>query len=326
VPLLLSEHDVRELLTMPLALQAVEEVFRRMAAGETVLHVRRRMQLPDNAFLHYMAGADIVSGYMGMKIYTSVRGALRFLVPLYRSKTGELLALIEADYLGQMRTGAASGVATKFMARADAKTAGIIGTGLQARTQLEAVCAVRKITSIRAFGRDADKRDVFAREMSAKLAIPITPAASAEEAVRGADIVVTATTSSRPVVHGAWLGPGTHINAVGANFPQRRELDDEAVDRAAVIAADALEESKIESGDLIETLGRKPNGWAGVRELADIVAGKHPGRTSPADITLFKSNGIAVEDVAVGARIYELAVERRVGRQIAMWEEPRERN
>jgi alanine dehydrogenase len=326
VPLLLSENDVRELLTMPLALEAIEEVFRRMAAGETVLHVRRRMQLPDNAFLHYMAGADIVSGYMGMKIYTSVRGALRFLVPLYRAETGELLALIEADYLGQMRTGAASGVATKFMARAEAKTAGIIGTGLQARSQLEAICAVRKFTSIRAFGRDVDKRAVFAREMGARLGVVVTPAASTEEAVRGADVVVTATTSSRPVVHGAWLAPGAHINAVGANFPQKRELDDEAVARATVIAADSLEESKVESGDLIETIGRKPNGWAGVLELAEIVAGKQPGRASPADITLFKSNGIAVEDVAVAARIYELAVERPMGRQIAMWEEPRERS
>jgi alanine dehydrogenase len=217
-------------------------------------------------------------------------------------------------------------VATKFMARADAKIAGIIGTGLQARSQLEAICGVRKIAGIRAFGRDAEKRAVFAGEMSAKLAIPVTPAASAEEAVRGADIVVTATTSSRPVVDGAWLAPGTHINAVGANFPQKRELDDEAVERATVIAADSLEESKVESGDLIETIGRKANGWAGVRELAEIVAGKQPGRTSPADITLFKSNGIAVEDVAVAARIYELAVERRVGRQIPMWEEHRERN
>jgi ornithine cyclodeaminase/alanine dehydrogenase-like protein (mu-crystallin family) len=325
VPLLLSERDVRELLTMPLALEAVEEVFRRMAASQTVLHVRRRMQLPDNAFLHYMAGADIVSGYMGMKIYTSVRGALRFLVPLYRAQTGELLALIEADYLGQMRTGAASGVATKYMSRSDATTVGIVGTGSQARTQLEAVCAVRKIASVRALGRDANRRTTFAREMSAKLGVRVTPVESAEEAVRGADIVVTATTSSRPVVHGAWLAPGAHINAVGANFPQKRELDDEAVMRAAVIAADSIEESKIESGDLIETVGRNPDGWSTVRELADVVSGKLPGRTSPADITLFKSNGIAIEDVAVGARVYELAVDRGIGRQVSMWTEQRER-
>jgi ornithine cyclodeaminase/alanine dehydrogenase-like protein (mu-crystallin family) len=318
--LLLNEGEVRSLLTMPVALDAVEDVFRRLAAGEAVLHVRRRLQLPENAFLHYMAGADIVSGYMGMKIYTSVRGALRFLVPLYRAKTGQLLALIEADYLGQMRTGAASGVATKFMARADAKSIGIIGTGLQARTQLEAICAVRAIEQIRAFGRNPEKRAEFAREMTAKLGVAVTPAASAEDAIRDADIVVAATTSSRPVIQGAWLAPGTHINAVGANFPRKRELDDETIRRAAVIAADSIEESKDEAGDLIETVGRESNGWSRVHELADIVAGKQRGRTSPAEITLFKSNGIAVEDVAVAARIYELAEERQVGLRIPLWE------
>ncbi len=318
--LLLNEGEVRSLLTMPLALEAVEEVFRRLAAGEALLQVRRRLQLPENAFLHYMAGADMVSGYMGMKIYTSVRGALRFLVPLYRAKTGALLALIEADYLGQMRTGAASGVATKFMARADAKTVGIVGTGLQARTQLEGICAVRRIERIRAFGRNPEKRAAFAREMSERLGVKVEPVATAEEAVRVADVVVAATTSSRPVIRGAWLAPGAHVNAVGANFPHKRELDDEAVERAATIAADSIEESKIESGDLMETIGRKPEGWSRVCELADIVAGKRPGRASAAEITLFKSNGIALEDVAVASRAYELAEERQVGLRIPLWE------
>src|SRR2546425_2030394 len=129
--LLLSEADVREVLTMPLALEVIEEAFRRQAAGQIILHTRRRLEAPEKAFLHYMAAADTVSGYMGMKIYTSVRGALRFLVPLYSGKNGELLALLEADYLGQMRTGAASGLATKYMSRSDARTVGLIGTGLQ---------------------------------------------------------------------------------------------------------------------------------------------------------------------------------------------------
>jgi alanine dehydrogenase len=318
--LLLNEGEVRALLTLPMALEAVEEVFRRLAAGEAILHVRRRLQLPDKAFLHYMAGADTVSGYMGMKIYTSVRGALRFLVPLYRAKTGALLTLIEADYLGQMRTGAATGVATKYMARAGAKHVGIVGTGLQARTQLEAICAVRPIQTIHAFGRNPEKRAAFCREMSAKLGVEVAPAASAEEAVRGAEIVVAATTSSRPVIQGTWLAPGTHVNAIGANFPQKRELDDETVRRADIIAADSIENSQLESGDLIETVGRQPGGWAQVRELADIVAGKRPGRTNPGEITLFKSNGLAVEDVAVASRVYELAEERQIGLRIPLWE------
>jgi alanine dehydrogenase len=319
--LLLREAEVQALLTMPLALEAVEEAFRRQTAGEAIVDPRRRLELPGKAFLHYMAAADAVSGYLGMKLYTSVRGVVRFLVPLYRAATGELVALIEADYLGQMRTGAASGVATKFMSRADAQAVGIVGTGLQARTQLEALAVVRKIASIWAFGRDAERRKRFCEEMQAKLRIPVRPAGSAEEAVRGLDIVVSATTASKPVVLGTWLAPGTHVNAIGANFPQKRELDDEAVGRAAIIAVDSIEQSKMEAGDLIQAFRADRSRWTTVRELAEIVAGKTPGRTDAQQVTLFKSNGIAIWDVAVAARVYELARQRKVGRQVPLWEE-----
>ncbi len=318
--LLLSEADVREVLTMTLALEAVEEAFRRQAAGEAILHTRRRLEAPEKAFLHYMAAADTVSGYMGMKIYTSVRGVLRFLVPLYNAKNGELLALLEADYLGQMRTGAASGVATKYMSRSDARAVGMVGTGLQARTQLEAVGAVRRIEAIRVFGRNPERRVQFCREMSARLGVTLNPASSAEEAVRAADIVVTATTSSNPVVLGEWLAPGMHVNAIGANFPQKRELDSEAVRRAAVLAVDSIEQSKLEAGDLIHVLGEDPSRWAAVTELAAIVSGRVSGRTSARDITLFKSNGIAIWDVVVAGRVYELAQQRQLGRRIPLWE------
>ncbi|HJY87558.1 MAG TPA: ornithine cyclodeaminase family protein [Candidatus Acidoferrales bacterium] len=318
--LLLREADVQALLTMPLALEAVEEAFRRQAAGEAIVHPRRRLELPEKAFLHYMAAADTGSGYLGMKLYTSVRGVLRFLVPLYLASTGELVALIEAGYLGQMRTGAASGVATKFMSRANAQTLGIVGTGLQALTQLEALAAVRKITSIRAFGRDRERRKRFCEEIEAKLGIPVRPAGSAEEAVRGLDIVVSATTASQPVVLGAWLAPGTHVNAIGANFPQKRELDDEAVGRAAIIAVDLIEQSKMEAGDLIQAFRADPGRWTTVRELAEIVAGKTPGRTDAQQVTLFKSNGIAIWDVALAVRVFELARERKVGWQVPLWE------
>ncbi len=318
--LLLSEADVQALLTMPLALEVVEEAFRRQASGEAIVQPRRRLEVPEKSFLHYMAAADTVSGYMGMKIYTSVRGALRFLVALYSSKNGQLLALVEADYLGQMRTGAASGVATKYMSRADACTVGIVGTGLQARTQLEAIAAVRRIEAIRAFGRNPERRAQFSKEMSMRLGLPVTPADSAEAAVRDADVVVTSTTSSRPVVLGEWLAPGTHVNAIGANFPQKRELDDEAVRRAEIIAVDSVEQSKLEAGDLLQAFAGDAARWAAVRELAEIVAGKAPGRAGPRAITLFKSNGIAIWDVAVAARVYELASQRQIGKQIPLWE------
>ncbi len=318
--LLLNEEDVRALLTMPLALDVVEKVSRRQAAGEVILHARQRLELPEKVYLHYMAAADPATGHMGMKLYTSVRGAVRFLVPLYSAKNGQLLALLEADYLGQMRTGAASGVATKYMARTDVRTVGIVGTGLQARTQLEAITAVRRIEQIRAFGRNPERREQFCAEMSKRLGVPVTPARSAEDAVREADIVVTVTTASRPVVQGEWLAPGTHINAIGANFPQKRELDDETVRRAAILVVDSVAQSKLEAGDLIQVFGQDAARWSAVRELPEIVACKAAGRTSAAEITLFKSNGIAIWDVAVAARVYELAQERQMGLRIPLWE------
>jgi len=318
--LLLREADVDALLPMHLALEAVEESFRRLADGSAILHVRQRFSLavPEKTHLHYMAAADLVGGYVGLKIYTWVGGTLRFLVPLYRIATGELLALIEADRLGQMRTGAASGVATKHMARSDARTLGIVGTGLQARAQLEAIAAVRLLESVRAYGRDPERRARFAREMTQKLGVPVESVDSAENAVRGADVVVTATTSGKPVVCGAWLAPGTHINAIGANFPHKRELDDEAIHRAGIVAVDSREQSRLEAGDLMQAFGEDPARWSAVKELAEIVVGGAPGRTNERQITLFKSNGIAVWDVAVAERVYELALERGLGESIRM--------
>jgi len=318
--LLLTEADVKSILTMPLALEAVEASFRRLADGSAVLHCRQRLHLPEKTYLHYMAAGDATGGYMGLKIYTSSREGLRFLVTLFDAQSGDLVALIEADYLGQMRTGAASGVATRLMARADARMVGIIGTGLQARTQLEAVSRVRKLERIRAYGRDAQRRKQFAAEMTARLGIPVAPVSSAEEAVRDADIVITSTTSSSPVVEERWLAPGMHINAIGANFPHKRELDADAVLRCDVIAADSREQSRSEAGDLMQVFGTDESRWAQVRELADIVGGKFPGRTAADQITLFKSNGIATEDVVVAGRIYELARQRGLGRQIPLWQ------
>ena len=318
--LLLKEADVRALLTMPMALEAVEESLRQQGNGELFLQPRRRLKLPDNALLHYMAAGDPVHGFIGMKIYTSVRGAVRFMVPLFRSATGEMAALIEADALGQIRTGAATGVATKYLANADARFAGIIGTGYQARTQLEAVAAVRRLERVRAFGRDPERRAQFCREMSARIGIEVEPVESGEKAVRGADIVVTATSAMKIVLEGPWLSPGAHVNAIGANWAQKRELDDAGVTRAHVIAVDSIEQAKMEAGDLILSFANDVARWDAVRELGAIIAGRTPGRTDANQITLFKSNGIATWDLAVAARVYELAVARGVGQSIPLWE------
>jgi alanine dehydrogenase len=320
MPLLLTEADVRAILTMPLALDLVETSFRRLGEGVAVSHPRRRLQIPGKTILNYMAASDAAGGYLGLKIYSISRGAARFVVPLFRAETGEMVALIEADYLGQMRTGAASGVAAKIMARPDARSVGIIGTGLQARTQLEAVAQARRLERIHAFGRDAQRREKFAKEMTERLGLPVTPAASAEDAVRGAGIVITSTTSKTPVVEGRWIEPGMHISAIGSNFAEKREIDSEAVRRCDVIAADSVEQSKIESGDLIQAFEGDESRWGKVREFADIVTGKVPGRTKAEQVTLFKSNGIAIEDVVVAGKIYELARERGIGREIPMWQ------
>jgi alanine dehydrogenase len=318
--LLLTEADVRSLLDMPLALETVEDSFRRLGDGSAISDPRRRIHLPGKCFLHYMAAGDGQSDFVGLKIYTSARGMVRFLLPLFIAETGDLAALIEADYLGQMRTGAATGFATRVLARGDARVAAIIGTGLQARTQLEAIARVRQLEKVRAFGRDPQRREQFAKEMSARLGLPVIAVSSAEEAVRRADIVTTITNSTEPVFDGKWIEPGMHLNAIGSNFAQKREFDAEAVLRCDRIAADSVEQAKIEAGDLIQAFAGDESNWSSVRELADIVGGKTPGRTSPTQVTLFKSVGIAIEDIVLAGRIYALARQRGVGREIPMWQ------
>lgn len=319
MPLLLTEADVRQLLTMPIALEAVESSFRRLAEGTALVHPRRRLHLQGFSYLHYMAAADGAGGYEGMKIYTSSRHGLRFMIPLFRANTGELLAFIEADYLGQMRTGAATGVATKLLAREDARAVGIIGTGVQAKTQLEAIVAERKVERVFAFGRDANRREKFAEEMSAKLGVPVKAEANAEETARQSEILVTATTSKEPVLKGAWLRPGMHINAIGANFPEKRELDAEAIARADAIFVDSCEQSKMEAGDLIQAFRENPERWNKVRELSALFTSGVAGRGSPDQITIFKSNGIAIQDVVTAGKVYELALERNLGKQVEFW-------
>ncbi len=321
--LLLTEADVRSLLTMPIALEVVEQSLREQGNGEAVLHPRRRIKLPDNALLNYMAAGDPVRGFIGMKLYTVVRGVARFVVPLFRSTTGEMAALIEADALGQIRTGAASGIATKYMATEGAAAACIIGTGYQARTQLEAVNAVRKLKRVRAFGRDQQRRETFCREMSERIGVTVEAAASAEAAVKGAEIIITATSALKVVLEGAWLVPGMHVNAMGANWAQKRELDAAAVDRAGKIVVDSVEQAKMEAGDLIQAFGEDQSRWSAVQELAQIVSGKEAGRSGADQITLFKSNGIATWDLAAAVRVYELAVARGLGQKIPLWSQPK---
>ncbi|MGB7026768.1 MAG: ornithine cyclodeaminase family protein [Candidatus Acidiferrum sp.] len=317
----ISEAEVRAVLTMSAAIEAVEEISRKQASGEVVVHPRRRFELPGGGFFHYMAAADFSAGFIAMKQYTYVQGKIRFMVPLYEMRTGDLVAMIEADYLGQLRTGAASGVATKYLSRQNSRVAAIIGTGGQARTQLEAIAQVRKIESARVFGRNPAKRENFTKEMTERLGFPVVGVGSSSDAVCGADILCTATTSANPVVSGADLAPGVHINAIGANHAHKRELDDDAVKSADVIVVDSIEQSRQEAGDLILAFQGDEICWTGVKKLSDVVAGKTSGRTSDAEVTLFKSNGIASWDLAAAMKVYALAKEKKLGRELPFWKD-----
>jgi alanine dehydrogenase len=314
----INETEVRSVLTMPMALEAVEDSLRKQSRGEVVVQPRRRFELP-NGFFHYMAAADYAGGFVAVKQYTYVSGKIQFLVLLYEIATGDMLAQIEADFMGQVRTGAASGVATKFLGRADARVAAVIGTGGQARTQLEALAGVRKLKSARAYGRNVARREKFCSEMAQRLGIPVYAASSAAEAVKGADIISTATTASQPVITGSDLAPGMHINAIGVNHAHKRELDGEAVSRADVIVADSIEQSRQEAGDLIVAFDGDEVRWSAVLKLADVVDGKSPGRSNDAQVTLFKSNGIASWDLAVAVRVLALAREKGLGRKLPLW-------
>ncbi len=316
--LYLTEAEVNEVLTMELALETVEQAFSLMSEGGATNPPRSRIRLPAGGLFNFMCAAAPGAGVMGLKAYGVTRGnPVKFYVQLFSTKTGELLALLEAGDLGQVRTGAASGVATKYMARENAETVGVIGSGYQARTQLEAVCNVRPIKSARVFSRNPERRERFATRMGERLGIDISPVESGEECVADADVVIVMTSANRPVLNGEWLSEGTHINAAGANHWMRRELDGDAVRRSNVIVTDEIEQAKLECGDLIYPAELGSIRWEQVRSLADVVSGNAPGRNSDDDITLFESQGLAVQDITTGIRVYQLALERGLGREIS---------
>jgi len=320
VTLHINESEVKSIFTMPLAIEAVESISKRQAAGEVLVHPRRRFELPGGSFFHHMAAADVPGGFVATKQYTYVGGKLKFLVSLFLSETGDLLALIEADNLGQMRTGAASGVATKYLARKDAKTAAIIGTGGQAKTQLEAVAAVRKLDGVKVYSRDAERREKFAREMSERIGVGVNAVASSAEATADSAIICTATNAGQPVVNGDAILPGAHLNAIGANHMRKRELDAETVAKCSRIFVDSIEQSRQEAGDLVLGFAGHEQRWDTVRELSSLVAGICPGRTEESEITLFKSNGIAAWDLAAAVLLHRLAQERKLGRPLSFWQ------
>ena len=320
--LLLKDTEVTSLFTMDMALDAMEELFRQRGSGNAIVRPRTRMAIPggSNSLMAGWVGGQI-NAY-GLKMYGGAgRGSgttAQPLVLLYDGTTGALLAILEAARLGAVRTGAASGIATKYMARDDASTVGMIGVGGQAATQLEAVCGVRDIRQARVYSRNKAARDAFASEMSQKLGITVDASESAEECVREADVAITITNAATPVLKGAWLKPGAHVNAAGSNNLLHAEVDGETVTRASLITADDVAQARMESGELISAVNQGLARWEQVHELADVVAGRVPGRPSPDAITLFASQGIGTEDVAAARVVYEAARERGIGTEIPL--------
>ncbi len=297
--LFLNEQEVAQLLPMDECIEALDRAFAHAGAGQVDNKARSRIRMP-GGFFHFMAAADGEQGVFGYKAYPSFAGpgGAKMLVMLYNYQSGELLACMEAGRMGQIRTGAASGLATRYMAREDAATVAVIGSGFQARTQLEAVCAVRPIKQARVFSRRQERREDFAKRSSERLGVEVRPADSAQECVEGADIVIAITSAREPVVLGEWLAPGAHINAAGGNHWMRREIDEAAVLRSELIVVDDLEQAKVECGDLLWLEARGSFRWNMAHELRDVVAGRVGSRPSPEGVTLFESMGVALEDIA----------------------------
>lgn len=309
MPLFLTEEDVEGLLSPEEAVAAVEGAFVRMAAGAVEQAPRRRLRLEDG-HLADMAAADLELGYAGAKVYAAFGDGAAFVVSLFSADRPELVALIEADRLGRLRTGAASGVAAKYLAKEGAASLGVIGCGVQAETQVMCIrAAVPTIGRVVAYCRTERNLRAFCDRVGAE------PGETHRDAARQ-DVVVTITTSRDPVLRGEWLQPGALVCAAGANNPVSRELDNVVLERASLVCCDWLEQARLESADLIEPVETGVLDWLEVHELHEVVADELPGRQSPEDIVLFKSNGIAAWDIAIAAAVVDRARERGVGLEV----------
>ncbi len=312
--LLITEREVEDLLDMHTTLDAVEDLLRQHGEGRATNRARRRVGLPTSGLNVMFAGAPEI-GALGLKAYTVARTGARFYTMLFDPESGELLSIIQSDKMGQLRTGAATGIATKYLAREDATTLGVFGSGWQAESQVEAIAAVRDLTRIIIHSRSEEKRKAFAEKMGEKLDMEIETTQSPEEAA-AQDIVVTVTSSVSPVLFGEWLKPGTHVNAAGSNMLFKSEVDREVIKRSSIVCVDSREELGLEAGDLMQSLETGVIMPEAVQEIGSVIAGRSSGRQSPEDITFFASQGLALEDMAVARIVYDRAVERSLGQEV----------
>ncbi|HEV2579830.1 MAG TPA: ornithine cyclodeaminase family protein [Ktedonobacteraceae bacterium] len=313
--LILREDDVMALLQMADTIGVIEKAFAALGEGKATNHTRIRFK-ENSGIMHLLAASIPSLGIMGHKTYTIFRSGMRYVVMLYSASEGDLLAIIEADWLGGMRTGATSALATAYLARHAAATVGLIGAGRQATLQLLGVCQVRQIEQVFVYSRRLYEREQFCKQMSQRLNIDVRPVNSSREAIEHADIVITATSSPEPVFPGDWLQPGTHINAIGSNWSNRREIDQAALLRSDLVVTDSLEQALSEAGDLLIPARAGHFDLDRVHELASIIVGSAPRRQSEEDITLYKGLGIALEDIATASLVYRLAIDQGRGENI----------
>lgn len=313
----LSEADVKQVLTMDMALDGVESAHRDLSLGQAVDTPRARSRLPQTV-LHILQGALPAQGVLGYKAYTSNRSGNRFLVHLFDAASGKLRAVIEADYLGMVRTGATSGLAARYLARPGTQVAGVFGSGWQAEGHVRAICAALPLTLVKVFSRKADKLQAFCQRLSDSTGVAVVPAESAEATVRGSDLIGTVTTAAQPLFEADWLEPGAHINAAGSNALIRQEVSEAALKRCELICVDSVPTALAESGDLLPLLEKGRLHARQLVELGDVIVGRHPGRTSPQEITVFESQGMAIQDLAVALRVLAAAEQAGLGVELPM--------
>jgi ornithine cyclodeaminase len=317
VAIYLSESDVKKLLTMAMALEGVESAHRDLATGCAQDTPRARTRLPQMA-LHLLQGALPAQGVIGYKAYTTHRSGSRFFVHLFDAASGELQAIMQADYLGMIRTGAASGVAAKYLARPESAVAGVFGSGWQAEGHIRALCAALPLKLIKVCGRQPEKLASFCARLQEATGVDMRPTLAPEETVRDSDVIGTVTSATQPLFNADWLAAGTHINAAGSNALIRQELSEAAVRRCALVCVDAVPTALAEAGDLLPLLEKGRLHARQLVELGDVISGRRPGRQSASEITLFESQGMAIQDLAVAARVLAAAREQGLGSPLPM--------
>ncbi len=310
--LYLREADVEALLDMPTAIEVMAAAFLALASGEAE-NVPRVRAKATGIVLHSLNATAEYLGLVGWKLYTTTKHGAKFLVGLHAAKSGELRALLEADMLGQLRTGAVTGLAIRTLADPQAASLGLFGTGWQAESQLAAAIASCPIQQAYVYSRREDARRDFAQRMTERHGIEVIAVDDPRRAVEYQPLVITATSAKDPVFDGRWLTPGTLVCAIGSNWLSRAEIDVATVEAARLIVCDSIVACQSEAGDFIQPLAAGVFKWTAAVELSAIVAGQHAGKAQRQDIVLFKSVGLGIEDVALGGKAVELAQQRGIG-------------